>query len=229
MILHFNNLELLARRSPEHLAIFFDEARDLLQTPSVYFVFVGYTGMFQEIIVPQERVRSIFFGRSIHLPPLSREEVHQAIARRYELLATQPKRWIPPVDDLVVDYLYEVFQGRIRFIMDAITSLVTHLPDGMTGTLATEDAQSLLEQLTWERVENVLTETELVVLRAAVRASRFTNSSLVKATGKGKQNITKYVNRFLGLHLVHPAERRGRNVYYEISPDLALLRPRARR
>jgi DNA-binding transcriptional ArsR family regulator len=67
------------------------------------------------------------------------------------------------------------------------------------------------------------------VLRAAVRQSRFTNSSLVKATGKGKQNITKYMNRFLDLHLIYPAERRGRNVYYEISPDLALLRVRARR
>jgi hypothetical protein len=229
VILHFNNLELLARRSPKDLALFFDEARDLLQTRGVYFVFVGYTGMFQEIIVPQERVRSIFFGRSIHLPPLSREEVHQAIARRYEILAAQPKRWIPPVDGPVVDYLYEVFRGRIRFIMDAITSLATQLPEGMTGTLATEDAQLLLEQLTWERVKSVLTETELVVLRAAVRQSRFTNSSLTKATGKGKQNIARYVNRFLGLHLIHPAEHRGRNVYYEISPDLALLRPRARR
>ena len=110
--------------------------------------------------------------------------------------------------------------------MDAITTLVTHLPDGMTGTLATEAAQSLLEQLTWERVKSVLTEAELAVLQAAVREIRFTNSSLVKATGKGKQNVTKYVNRFLELHLIHPAERRGRNVYYEISPDLALLRPR---
>ena len=179
VILHFNNLELLARRDPARLALFFDEARDLLQTPGVYFVFVGYTGMFQQIIVPQERVRSIFFGRSIHLPPLSREEVHQAIARRYRSPGYEPKRWIPPVDDLVVDYLYEVFQGRIRFIMDAITSLVTHLPDGMTGTLATEDAQSLLEQLTWERVKSVLTEAELAVLRAAVRepASRIRRSS----------------------------------------------------
>jgi DNA-binding transcriptional ArsR family regulator len=125
--------------------------------------------------------------------------------------------------------LYEVFKGRIRFVMDAITSLVTHLPDGMTGTLATESAQSLLEQLTWERVKSLLSEAELFVLRAAVREVRFTNSSLVKATGKGKQNITKYTNRFLDLHLIHPAERRGRNVYYEISPDLALLRPRTQR
>jgi DNA-binding transcriptional ArsR family regulator len=99
----------------------------------------------------------------------------------------------------------------------------------MTGTLATESAQSLLEQLTWERVKSLLSEAELFVLRAAVREVRFTNSSLVKATGKGKQNITKYTNRFLDLHLIHPAERRGRNVYYEISPDLALLRPRTQR
>ena len=55
------------------------------------------------------------------------------------------------------------------------------------------------------------------------------NCQRSKSTGKGKQNIAKYVNRFLGVHLIHPAERRGRNVYYEISPDLALLRPRARR
>jgi DNA-binding transcriptional ArsR family regulator len=99
----------------------------------------------------------------------------------------------------------------------------------MTGTLATESAQSLLEQFTWERVKSLLSEAELFVLRAAVREVRFTNSSLVKATGKGKQNITKYTNRFLDLHLIHPAERRGRNVYYEISPDLALLRPRTQR
>ncbi len=40
--------------------------------------------------------------------------------------------------------------------------------------------------------------------------------------------FAKYVNRFLDLHLIHLAERRGRNVYYEISPDLALLRPPSR-
>ena len=68
----------------------------------------------------------------------------------------------------------------------------------------------------------------LVELEATVREVRFTNSSLVKATGKGKQNVAKYVNRLLDLHII-PPERRGRNVYCEISPDLALLRPRSRR
>jgi len=65
-------------------------------------------------------------------------------------------------------------------------------------------------------------------LLARHRPARLSNSSLVKATTKGKQNIAKYVNRLLDLHLIHPAERRGRNVYYVISPDLALVRTRSR-
>lgn len=200
--------------------------RDILQIPNIYFIFVGYTGMFQKIIVPLERVRSIFFGRAVLLPPLTREEVHKAITRRYQLLAIQPKRWIVPVDDLVIDHLYEVFAGRIRFIMDAITSLVAQLPEGMTGTLSTAAAQSMLQKLTWERIDSALSDAEKQVLQAAVEQVRFTNSSLGKATGKGKQNIAKYLNRLLDLHFIHPAERRGRNVYYEITPDLALLRRR---
>ena len=60
-------------------------------------------------------------------------------------------------------------------------------------------------------------------------AVRCAELSKIQEHREGKQNIAKYVNRFLGLHLIHPAERRGRNVYYEISPDLALLRPRAQR
>ncbi len=96
----------------------------------------------------------------------------------------------------------------------------------MTGTLTSEAAQEFLVRLTWERVENVVSEAEEQILCAAVKQSRFTNTSLVKATGKSKQNVTKYLNRLLDLHFVHSAERRGRHVYYEIAPDLALLRGR---
>jgi len=77
-IFHLDTMELLAKRNPSDLQKFFDEIRDYLQQPSMYFVFVGYKGMFQEVIVPLERVRSIFFGQPVHLPPLTCEEVHQS-------------------------------------------------------------------------------------------------------------------------------------------------------
>jgi DNA-binding transcriptional ArsR family regulator len=222
-ILHLNNLELLAQDDPKQLARFFDETRDSLQTRHVYFVFVGYTGMFQEIIVPVERVRSVFFGHPIHLPPLSKQDVHRAIKLRYKLLALKKNKWIPPVDDELVDHLYEVFAGKIRFIMDSITTLVTRLPEGVTGTLSTVAAREMLEQLAWERIRSVLTDAEQGVLAQAVEQGRFTNSSLVKATGKSKQNVAKYLKRLVDLNFAYQAERRGRSVYYETSPELALL------
>ena len=223
-ILHLNNLELLARDDPRRLARFFDETRDSLQTPHVYFIFVGYTGMFQEIIVPVERVRSVFFGHPIHLPPLSKQDVHSAIKLRYKLLALKKNKWIAPVDDELIDHLYNVFAGKIRFIMDAITTLVTRLPEGVTSTLSADDAREMLQQLAWERIRSLLTDSEQGVLAAAVEQGRFTNSSLVKATGKSKQNVAKYVKRLVELNFAYQAEKRGRRVFYETSPELALLR-----
>ena len=223
-ILHLNNLELLARDDPRRLARFFDETRDSLQTPHVYFIFVGYTGMFQEIIVPVERVRSVFFGHPIHLPPLSKQDVHSAIKLRYKLLALKKNKWIAPVDDELIDHLYNVFAGKIRFIMDAITTLVTSLPEGVTSTLSADDAREMLQQLAWERIRSLLTDSEQGVLTAAVEQGRFTNSSLVKATGKSKQNVAKYVKRLVELNFAYQAEKRGRSVFYETSPELALLR-----
>lgn len=222
-VLHLDNLELLARRDPADLIQFFDDVRDSLQQPGLYTIFVGYTGMFQEVIVPLERVRSIFLGHPIHLPPLALPDVHTAILRRYELLANRPGRWMPPVDDGLIDYLYEVFSGKIRFIMDAVTTLVTHVPEGVTVTMSADSAREVLRQLTQQKLNALLTEAELEVMRAAAGQGRFTNSSLCKTTGKSKQNIAKYVTRFLDLHLVSQAERSGRNVYYEVAPELVLL------
>lgn len=223
-ILHLNNLELLARDDPRWLTRFFDETRDSLQIPNVYFIFVGYTGMFQEIIVPVERVRSVVFGHPIHLPPLSKQDVHSAIKLRYKLLALKKNKWIAPVDDELIDHFYNVFAGKIRFIMDAITTLVTSLPEGVTSTLSAGDAREMLQQLAWERIRSLLTDSEQGVLAAAVEQGRFTNSSLVKATGKSKQNVAKYVKRLVELNFAYQAEKRGRSVFYETSPELALLR-----
>lgn len=224
VVLHFDNLELLARNDPAHLVRFFDETRDCLQTHGVYFVFVGYTGMFQEIVAPVERVRSIFLGHPILLPPLSREDVHRAIDLRYELLAIKEDKWIRPVDETLIDHLYDVFAGKIRFIMDSITTLVSRLPEGMTGTLSADAARDLLRQLTWERVRAVLTEAEQGVLLEAAKQGRFTNSTLGKATGKSKQNVAKYVKRLVELNFAWQVERTGRSVYYETAPELSLLR-----
>ena len=135
-------------------------------------------------------------------------------------------KWIPPVDDKLIDHLYDIFDGRIRFIMDAVTTLVTRLPEGVTATLSAPAARDLLQQLAQERVRSLLTDVEQQVLLEAAEQGKFTNSSLAQATGKSKQNVAKYLRRLIDLNFVRLAEKRGRSVYYETSAELALLRSR---
>ncbi len=223
-ILHFDNLELISYRDPQGLRNFFDEIRDLLQTPGFYFVFVAPTGFFQEIIVPLERVRSIFFGQPIYLPPLTLEEVLEVIHRRYELLAIDSDRWIPPVSDDLIKYLYKLYDGKIRFIMDSVGNIVSHMPETFPGTVPDEVARAILVKLAREKVERLLTRTEVNVLMGAVQAEEFTNTALAERTKKMKQNIAKYINRFLELHLIYPVRKEGRQAFYRIAEDLRILR-----
>ena len=132
-------------------------------------------------------------------------------------------KWILPIEDELIDNLYEVFSGKIRFVMDAITTLVASLPEGITGTISTSDAKHYLHQLTEQKVKHVLTDAELSVLLQAIQQIQFTNSSLVKATKKTKQNINKYIRQFRKLNFIYQTKKEGRSVYYEVLPDLLLL------
>jgi hypothetical protein len=46
---------------------------------------------------------------------------------------SMPSKCIAPVDNALMDYLYDIFAGKIRFIIDEITALVAKLPDAVTN------------------------------------------------------------------------------------------------
>jgi len=223
--LHFNNMELLMQTDVEALGHFFDEIRDVLQTPGYYFVFVAPSGFFQTVIAARERVRSIFFGQPIVVPPLSEEEVRAALQRRYELLAADSGHWVPPVGDELVAYLYRLFGGKIRFIMDAIQNIVSYVPEGLPGTISDDMAQEILVALANERAAQLLTQTERDVLIAAAGLEEFTNALLTDLTEKRKQNIATYIEKFVRLGLARRLRQEGSEVFYEVSADMRPLAP----
>lgn len=222
-IFHLDNLELLGRRDISALQTFFDAVRDLLQEKDAYFIFVGNAGMFQQVIVPLPRVRSIFFDTPVHLDPLSLAEVKAVMERRYQLLAVPTKAWIKPVADDVVESLYETFSGKIRYVMNAITSLVSHLPDSYARTLSLDEAKSLLQAIARSQVRSLLHGAEEAVFLQAAALGRFTNTQLATRTDKSKQQIQKYLKSWLELNLVAQREREGRNQFYETDPRFAVL------
>ncbi|MCF7849676.1 MAG: hypothetical protein K9M45_12565 [Kiritimatiellales bacterium] len=223
VVFHLDNLELLTRKGSQNLRDFFENVRDVLQEPGAYFIFVGHEGMFQQVIAPLPRVRSIFFDTPVHLEPLSHAAVKQVMQKRYNLLSPPGMQWIAPVEYDVVFYLYEIFSGKIRYVMNAITSLISHLPDSYARPLGLDDAKAGLYEIVSGELQRTLRGMELEVFLEAVRQSRFTNSSLAVAMGKSKQQIQKYLPNWIESCFAVHAEKEGRNQFYEVDPRFLVL------
>lgn len=226
VIFHLDNFDKLGVREPGKLKAFFESVRDVLQEPGVYFVFVGTTGLFQKVIVSLPRVRSIFFDTPIHLEPLSITEVKMVMGRRYRLLVAPGKEWITPVTDEVVENLYMIFEGRIRYIMNSITSMISHLPDSYAQPIAMNQAISMLQGIAHSEISRVLKGAEQEVFLEAAKLSCFTNSELGSQVSRSKQLIQKYLKNWLGLNLVSRSEKTGRKQFYRVEPRFAVLRTR---
>lgn len=221
--LHYDNLELLTRRGDEDVRRFFDDIRDILQTSRCYFVFVGSSGLFQRVIVPTERVRSIFFGLPVHLRTLTLEEVLQVLETRYRLLAHDVSKWIPPVSDELVEYLYELYGGRIRFIMDSIGRLVSHVPESLPGTISDELAKDLLARLARQKAMALTTPREFELLEVAARLGEFTNSQLSAESGMQRQNVNRAFKKLLDLNLVRIRQDEDGGQAYAVVDEMRLL------
>jgi len=220
---HFNNLELLGQKGPELLRSLFEKIRDVLQEPDVYFIFVGYKGMFQQVIVPSERVRSIFFDTPVYLNPLNFEEIESIIERRYKLLALPDKKWIRPVEKEVIQHLQDIFSGKIRYVMNAITTLINRIPESYSQSIGVDKAMEIMSSLLKSELRKNLPEEAARMFFIAIELGRFTNSSFVKKSGKSKQSINKYIQMFLKYEFIHLSEIVGRNRFYEIDPRFLVL------
>ncbi|MCI0694096.1 MarR family winged helix-turn-helix transcriptional regulator [candidate division KSB1 bacterium] len=223
VLLHLNNMELLSLRDPKRTQKLFDEIRDTLQTPNVYYVFVAQRGFFQQVIAPLERVRSVFFGQPIILPPLTKPQVVDAVNKRYQILAADGK-FIRPVSDGLIEYLYDLYAGKIRFVMDSVNTVVANLPQALAQTLDADSARAFLARLVFERIRHQLTKREWEVLSAAVKLDDFTNSDLTTALKQRRQNVTKYLNTLLAKNFIYPYHRDGRHVRYRASEDVRVIR-----
>src|SRR3989344_9420581 len=105
LILHVNNFDVVFS-NPRHknlVTIFFNEVRDLLQTKDVYFLFLGPTDFYSQVIAKEQRIKSVFGRTPLILKPLSKTEVVEALAKRMNLLTSDGvKHYLKPIDDEVV-------------------------------------------------------------------------------------------------------------------------------
>ena len=127
IIIHYENLDRISR---EKLYKLIDDSRDYFLTPNIYFIFVGGPGTFRDIILSNERVESVFFDRPITLKPLSQDEIFKLIKKRCDAAAFKKNEWYLPINEELIVTLYEIFEGKIRSIMNEIKNLISVLNPG---------------------------------------------------------------------------------------------------
>jgi DNA-binding NarL/FixJ family response regulator len=128
------------------------------------------------------------------------------------------------VDDELLGYLYALYDGKMRFVLDAVTSIVTNLPHASAETLDVAAAKAFLAELVLERLKHELTRREWDVLRESVRLGSFTNADIARALKQHRQNISKYFTTLLGKRFIYPHHREGRQIYYCASEDVRIIR-----
>ncbi|NUM37433.1 MAG: HTH domain-containing protein [Candidatus Brocadiae bacterium] len=217
LFLHLDNLELLNREDLRRTHTFFEEIRDILQVTDVYFVFVAKRGFFREVISPLERVRSIFFGRPVVVNALTKEQVLDAVHRRYHLLSITKDKFIAPVEDSFIEYLHDLYGGRLRYIMDALNMLLPEIATKRAETISTEQAQKKLKNLVAEQTREHLTPLEWNLLLFCCQQENFTNGYLSNHFSLPTSNISRILNRLSDLDMIYLDQKEGKNIYYRVS------------
>ena len=134
IVLHLNNLENLSEADAVRAADLLRGIRDqALLHDGLHLIVVGTSDAVRTVVQSHTQIRSVF-SNPLMLQPLELDEVQTLLAHRYEVLQLdQARPWRSPVENSVVQRLYELFRGDLRGMLKA-------LEDGITALLGLTSA-----------------------------------------------------------------------------------------
>lgn len=231
LIVHINNFDIiLSRDGGKELAIdFFDEVRDILQTPDTYFLFLGPKNLFKEVIGSRPRVKSIFYQTPLQINPLSKTEIVRAFEERMQLLLSSGvSTYIKPIDDEVVYKIYDLYNGDIRSIMASLLDILGQYSEKLAKSLTTNEAMLLLANERWAKIEDIvkLTTEQKEILKFLASADKYISQKEVGAIfHKTKSNLSGYYFKPLRENgIIEEKEKVGTTPYYGLTVDYVPLK-----
>jgi len=225
LIIHVNNFDVVLNNPEDkkQTIAFFNEIRDMLQIPDVYYLFLGPNNFFKDIISTQQRVKSIFYQTPLKISALSKTEILQAFEKRMNLLKSEDvKDFIKPVDDDVIFKLYDLYSGDIRSIMSAIRSILGQYSDQVARTLSVNEAMVLLGKERWENIERMqLTTEQKQLLKFLASSDKFlSQKNVASLLNKARPNISQYYFKpLVQNNIIEVKEEKQRTPYYGLTTD----------
>ena len=113
VLLHVNNLENLSGTRTRETALLLRDLRDYLLLPGAHWVFVGATGIEDDVFRVYDQVGGIFPAADV-LRPLTPAEIEQLLERRYDYLRIDGRPLVEPIVPRDAAGLYALYQGDLR-------------------------------------------------------------------------------------------------------------------
>lgn len=209
VLLHVNNLENLRDADLAKAATLIRNLRDYLLIPGGHWLFVGKTGVTQDVFEAREEVGSIM-AQPVALAPLDGPALRALLETRYQRLR-RGRAFTPPVPLDVAEALYVRFHGDLRSFLQLLSRAAERaLPgDGRTpmdeGLILGAVAGLYRERLVQRLGEDLFGYLE-ATLRAVAPSREFRAADVAKAAGVSRARATQVVDKLLERRVV----RRGR-------------------
>ena len=219
IVLHLNNLENLSEADAVRAADLLRGIRDqALLHDGLHLIVVGTTDAVRTVVQSHTQIRSVF-SNPLMLQPLELDEVQMLLAHRYEVLQLdQARPWRSPVENSVVQRLYELFRGDLRGMLKALEDGITALlgltsagaevaPVGLEDLLLTlrqRNQAELQEQLgssAWDR---------LLAWAQVGTAALQTQAQLVDLWQIKQPSVSQTLQQLIDAGAVEALPRRGR-------------------
>lgn len=231
LVVHVNNFDIvLVDEDGKKKAIaFFDELRDILQTPDVYYLFLGPKNLFRDVISAKQRVKSIFYQTPLVINPLSKTDIIKAFDERMELLKSDNVSGIiKPIEDEVIYKIYDLYEGDVRSIMSCVIDILGQYSEKLAKPLSVNGAMLLLAKERWEKIEIAikLTPEQKEILKYLAQADKYISQKEVAVMFKKAQsNVSGYYFKPLkDNNIIEEKEVKGKTSYYGLTTDYIPLK-----
>lgn len=219
LLLQFNNLDIGEIHEEKHLKYLFNELRDYMQTDYVSWLLVGDIGLRKFIAQKVDRVDDIV-SHQVEIKALNKLDYTKLIEKRIKFYQNDPNIQFP-IDQEVFLYLFDLTEGRLRYIFGLIKRLMHELSVGdLLDKITIDLVKPLVCKFAKERLyKNGLTPGDEEILRALVKNGRASATDLAEELAKSRQYVSRCLVRLCNEKLLE-AKSSSRNRIYAPTLDV---------
>lgn len=218
VLLQLNNLDIGEIHSQKEMKYLFNAMRDYTQIDGSNWLFVGDLGLRKFIAQHVDRLDDII-SYEAKINPIPVSDLSELLNKRVRFYGESEKAELPIEKD-VFYYLYEITEGRLRYIFGLISRLMSRLYVGdLTDKVTLDIAKPMLMKLGKDRVHRSdISAMEEGTLQLLVILPNATPSSIAKKLKKTSQYIGRVLSSLVDKGLAS-SQKEGRERTYTPSID----------